>query len=321
MSFWPSKKIILPTLTVIILLLVVIFIPSNKNIRIETERSKDLKNTVVSSALTREIAEKDTDGDGLKDWEENLWGTDPNNPDTDGDGISDGDEAEIKTRQAIKNQELQYSEGVVAKDGGILTETAALAQNFFGSYFSLGGGEAAKGQLDFIISTSLSSSIEEREIESYSTNDFNIVSSNINSIRKYGNDLGRIIKENPIDEEPGEILLFALQNKSQTDLDKIFDISNIYKKASTEILKTEVPSDAKILHLALINIMGQIEKDLVKMSNSFEDPVGAMASTQNYALNTGKVNKVMRRIRAYVVEDNGVNYSPEENGHYLMDIL
>lgn len=35
----------------------------------------------------------DTDGDGLPDFdEENVWGTDPNNPDTDGDGTNDGDE-------------------------------------------------------------------------------------------------------------------------------------------------------------------------------------------------------------------------------------
>ncbi|MEX0931495.1 MAG: hypothetical protein WDZ88_01970 [Candidatus Paceibacterota bacterium] len=34
----------------------------------------------------------DTDMDGLADWEEKLWNTDPKNPDTDGDGTSDGDE-------------------------------------------------------------------------------------------------------------------------------------------------------------------------------------------------------------------------------------
>ena len=34
----------------------------------------------------------DTDGDGLRDWEEELLGTDPNNPDTDGDGFLDGEE-------------------------------------------------------------------------------------------------------------------------------------------------------------------------------------------------------------------------------------
>ena len=37
----------------------------------------------------------DTDGDGLKDEEELLLGTDPHNWDTDGDGLSDGDEARI----------------------------------------------------------------------------------------------------------------------------------------------------------------------------------------------------------------------------------
>ena len=34
----------------------------------------------------------DTDHDGLPDWEEAVYGTDPNNPDTDGDGVSDGEE-------------------------------------------------------------------------------------------------------------------------------------------------------------------------------------------------------------------------------------
>jgi len=35
----------------------------------------------------------DTDGDGLTDSEEEMWGADPTNPDTDGDGFSDGFES------------------------------------------------------------------------------------------------------------------------------------------------------------------------------------------------------------------------------------
>lgn len=41
------------------------------------------------------VGQKDTDGDGLPDSVEAIYGTDPNNPDTDGDGFSDG--AEVKT--------------------------------------------------------------------------------------------------------------------------------------------------------------------------------------------------------------------------------
>ena len=33
----------------------------------------------------------DSDGDGLTNWQEYVYGTDPYNADTDGDGISDGE--------------------------------------------------------------------------------------------------------------------------------------------------------------------------------------------------------------------------------------
>lgn len=38
------------------------------------------------------LAQTDQDGDGLADWEEELWQTNPQNPDSDGDGTSDGAE-------------------------------------------------------------------------------------------------------------------------------------------------------------------------------------------------------------------------------------
>ena len=41
------------------------------------------------------LALQDVDADGLKDWEEALWGTDSNNPDTDGDGTKDGEEVKL----------------------------------------------------------------------------------------------------------------------------------------------------------------------------------------------------------------------------------
>ncbi len=44
------------------------------------------KETTISSQTI------DSDNDGLKDWEENLYKTDPCNPDTDGDGYLDGEE-------------------------------------------------------------------------------------------------------------------------------------------------------------------------------------------------------------------------------------
>lgn len=39
-----------------------------------------------------EVYNRDSDSDGLKDWEESVYGTDPLNPDTDADGYLDGEE-------------------------------------------------------------------------------------------------------------------------------------------------------------------------------------------------------------------------------------
>lgn len=55
----------------------------------------DSKNQKLTRELTQEAqkeAQKDSDQDGLKDWEEMLWKTDPQNPDTDKDGTTDNEE-------------------------------------------------------------------------------------------------------------------------------------------------------------------------------------------------------------------------------------
>jgi len=54
------------------------------------------KETVIESQ------NKDTDNDGLRDWEEDLIKTDPANPDTDGDGFLDGEEMDSGHNPLIK---------------------------------------------------------------------------------------------------------------------------------------------------------------------------------------------------------------------------
>lgn len=65
--------------------------------------SQPISSSAVHTAQNdpRLLGEKDTDGDGIKDWEEIIIRTDPNNPDTDSDGISDGKETQ-KKRSPVK---------------------------------------------------------------------------------------------------------------------------------------------------------------------------------------------------------------------------
>ncbi len=82
---------------------------------------------IVSGAVRGKNSQKDSDNDGLKDWEEVLWKTDPQNPDTDGDGTPDGEEVKLGRDPTIpapgdKIAEAEYpsktKNSVFAADGG-----------------------------------------------------------------------------------------------------------------------------------------------------------------------------------------------------------
>ena len=59
---------------------------------LRNSHTADIKPIIVNQNPTQDSQSIDSDGDGLKDWEEQIYGTDPHNSDTDGDGTKDGDE-------------------------------------------------------------------------------------------------------------------------------------------------------------------------------------------------------------------------------------
>jgi len=81
-----SKKIYFFINSLVILALVFgIYYNFTKKEKISKNTEKPKKKIEIKTNNEK----KDTDGDGLKDWEEILYGTSINNPDTDNDGISD----------------------------------------------------------------------------------------------------------------------------------------------------------------------------------------------------------------------------------------
>ncbi len=78
------------------------------------KKGVDLKSHKLEMKV-RELSDKirmmtDSDGDGLSDYQEKLYGTNPNNPDTDGDGLSDYEE--IKVYQTDPNNPDSDGDGI-----------------------------------------------------------------------------------------------------------------------------------------------------------------------------------------------------------------
>jgi hypothetical protein len=72
--------------------------------KIQTEKS-----SATATSTQDQTTSLDTDSDGLKDWEEALWGTDPKNPDTDEDGTPDGEEVAVGRNPMKKGPDDQMT--------------------------------------------------------------------------------------------------------------------------------------------------------------------------------------------------------------------
>ena len=90
----------------------------------------------VENPTLPDLIQRDTDGDGVPDWEEALWGTDKNKKIT----FNDTPDA---TYIENKKKELKI-EGNVIADATKLTETEKFAREFFTSYSAM----KSSGQID-----------------------------------------------------------------------------------------------------------------------------------------------------------------------------
>ncbi len=96
---------------IFIFALVAILVVGGGVIFLWTLGNKTLQDQELAAQGFKKIDQPDSDGDGLADWEEELWETDPQKSDTDGDGTSDGEEIKARRdpRRAGPNDQLKTS--------------------------------------------------------------------------------------------------------------------------------------------------------------------------------------------------------------------
>ena len=138
-AYLPSKKFIFAVLISLIIVTAGFLIFTS----VKKQETAKQEPQINKPAISQEIA-KDSDNDGLPNWEETLWRTDPNNPDTDKDGIPDGQEVKESRNPLLagngKTDKIENSRPEKSAAEQTIqppsTLTEALAQNFFSDFLS-----------------------------------------------------------------------------------------------------------------------------------------------------------------------------------------
>ena len=295
MGFLPSKNFIAPVFAVLVVILVgwfVIYIASS-NRQPAAGQKLGAGSGQLGFLAAYQDANRDSDGDGLKDWEEILWKTDANKADTDGDGTSDADE--IKNGRdpilAGPNDKLKKPEEI-GKQATTTprTLTDKIAREFASNYLTAAG--SSEGSIDMFqqkaISESLIESLSRDALlykDSFSSANVRVEqSSSSDGIKIYLNRAGDFLNKTFANLQKPEIEIVneILAAERYEDLKKLVAYVAAYQK-TVEFLKQEnVPASYASLHLELMNIMQNTAAADSFMMVTDKDPARGLAGLALY---------------------------------------
>ncbi len=300
MAYLPNKKIFFLVIFILLIFAGWFYFSDYKNKQIQYIAEKEKSSLAVAMEQTNQL-DKDSDGDGLKDWEELLWKTDSNKADTDGDGTNDNEEI-AQNRNPLKagpDDKISDKEDLVAQEKAVSdsnqnTLTAVYARKFMTDYMVL---KKQKGELteeDKVgLARSLADNVESsvKIKDSYDISNIKIIGSQKVKVEEYARKVKKmLVDETPIEENEAIVfnrLLKNLNNKEnansyETDAKKIFDNGESYKKAIIKLVSVETPDNLAKYHLALINNFNGMREAVVAMSYVANDPIRGLAGFRLY---------------------------------------
>ncbi|MEX0917384.1 MAG: hypothetical protein WDZ90_02595 [Candidatus Paceibacterota bacterium] len=330
MKFLPGKKHIGIALFSIVMVVGFWFVFGG-----EDQNSKEDETALQSieretRTLAQDAANRDSDNDGLLDWEEELWGTHKNNPDTDGDGTNDGDEVDRGRDPTIPGPndslENKTAPSQLQNSGSgdeNLTDTDRFSREFFENYFNLRqSGILSSEQGQSLLLSQAIRGIGQVSPKTYTSNDLKISNdSSKGALRAYGNALGDIISSNSIENEnEAVILLRALENEDESELQKLDEIKEVYEGMAQDMLLISVPGEVASLHLNLLNNFLQLEFDIEAMKNVYTDPIRVLTVIQNYRDHVKHLGEALLSYGSFFKSKN-ITFGESESGSILTGII
>lgn len=289
-SWKPSKKT-----TIIISILVFL-----SALFIWFNREKDLvpllsqKDIVTASA--EDISGKDSDGDGIRDWEEFLWDLNPNKKDTDNNGISDFDELEAKKATLRKTT----TPNITASS----TFTDTFSKEFFVAFTSLKqSGNLTPANIDQISKQSLEALTQTTINVKYAKENLILASSTPESEIAYKKAMAATGKGLAVKTLGKEVeLLTRAINKPRSEklIKELTKIQQIYLTLAERTINVPVPTAIQNTHLELANTYYKLGAAVGGLTQIYDDPALSIVYFSEYQKALEKLPLVMESIAKYL---------------------
>lgn len=260
--------------------------------------SPSLAQASTETALLQAIATKDSDADGLSDWEEALYGTNSHVTDTFHLGMTDG-EAVAKgliVPKAIADIAVATSSPASLDANGLPpppaegTLTAAFAKSFFTLFLAAkeknGDGDLSESQMSDVATQALSSlsSTMVAAPDYKSKKDLTISGSGADALKEFAVRAEAVFLKNTNDSSKSEVFYLkdALENNDTTALPHIASIAKSYRNGAIGLAVLTVPAELAADDLTLINAMMRVSQIATDFTRVNDDPLTTMLALQQY---------------------------------------
>ena len=274
------------------LFLLAIFLTKNGFPWRNVEVYKETEGLSYESALVGDLIKRDTDGDGVLDWEESLLGLDPTNTET---TAGTPDITVANKLRAEESTDISTAEGAPEEN---LTETDKFSRELFSTVTAL----EQSGSLDEITGQKMVDSLVNSIGNSAQRKIYTLADLNINNgttIQRYNNALDEIYTKYPIENSVLAVLEKFIIDQNNVDVGALAGLNPIIgqnKKILAGLVKTSVPQYLAALHLNVINTLQGLTENLDDIKLYESDAIVALGGISKYQENAVKLESSLNNL-------------------------
>lgn len=257
-------------------------------------------------------AAKDSDSDGLPDWEEALYGTDPNNPHsvsptlTDGQAVAQGlVKPKVATATSTPAVDASTIPGTTA---GPSTLTDQFARALFSNYLTTRGNTTpTPTDIANFVETGVSQLVaSDQTPDAFNAGEVRVAGQGPDALSTYAASMEQVLTANEPTEDKSEVeyLDDATAKNDTTALKKIAEIGKYYSAASQSMMKTSVPSELSTSHLALANSLARLGSDITDLSLYNSDPLRTFLGLKKYQDDAAAFSKALTNMYQVYTGEN-----------------
>jgi hypothetical protein len=301
-------------ITAVLFISAVSFVFYNNKDTLQTQAISGSATVLASSEQPFSDLEKDADGDGLADWEEILWSTDPNNADTDGDGVRDKEQVLREKRLATNSDTSALSLQVQPSDDD-LTLTEIASRELFGSYmYSLQTGQTPTvADQEVMANNAIKKIVPLLPESTFTVADVHTMPATQENRIRYAKSLQSVFTNivANVSNEAESLFKLAHGNRAEA-IAELAKTASQYQEYINEMKTVSVPEDAANLHATVISTFEDYVYVLEGFSYFESDPMRSAVSIQMIQISFAQMENSFKNLAEYIVINRLYGLSPAE---------